>query len=174
MQLSTLFTLLASLSAYAVAQQTGNDGSNTQSCDGSGTCTSSVSTGLATRLSYVTYTTTNVGTVITTDVGTSRFITSLPASLSTYTTQIPLDTTLVPLYTESVISGQTVVTTNTANGQVETTITGGTTVSVTPTTSVALVSSGASVASTSTAGAPAVTFAPALVGAAALGFAALL
>merc|ERR1711862_666476 len=97
--------------------------------DTAGTAVAS-SSGLATRLSYVTYTTTNVGTIVTSSIGTSRFITSLPPSLSTYTTQIPLETTLVPVLTPSVISGTTVVTTNTA-GQEETTIVGGETISPT-------------------------------------------
>merc|ERR1711877_21023 len=115
--------------------------------DTAGTAVAS-SSGLATRLSYVTYTTTNVGTIVT-----SRFITSLPPSLSTYTTQIPLETTLVPVLTPSVISGTTVVTTNTA-GQEETTIVGGETIS--PTTTL-FSTPDAAASSTSTAGGAAVT-----------------
>merc|ERR1712193_571615 len=135
--------------------------------DTAGTAVAS-SSGLATRLSYVTYTTTNVGTIVTSSIGTSRFITSLPPSLSPYTTQIPLETTLVPVLTPSVISGTTVVTTNTA-GQEETTIVGGETIS--PTTTL-FSTPDAAASSTSTAGGAAVTVAHGLVGAAALGFAA--
>merc|ERR1712000_615349 len=83
-----IFSLLA---AYVAAQE--DSDSPDSPTDTAGTAVAS-SSGLATRLSYVTYTTTNVGTIVT-----SSFITSLPPSLSTYTTQIPLETTLVPVLT---------------------------------------------------------------------------
>merc|ERR1711982_90062 len=152
-----IFSLLA---AYVAAQE--DSDSPDSPTDTAGTAVAS-SSGLATRLSYVTYTTTNVGTIVTSSIGTSRFITSLPPSLSTYTTQIPLETTLVPVLTPSVISGTTVVTTNTA-GQGETTIVGGETIS--PTTTL-FSTPDAAASSTSTAGGAAVTVAHGLVGAAA-------
>lgn len=121
--------------------------------------------------------TTDVGTLVTTDVGTSRYVTSLPPSILTYTTEIAADTTLVPVLTPSVVSSEVVVTTNTAGQSTTSTRLRTTSVTVTPSSVIPVipVTGVATTSSPSPAGAAAfATMVPAVFGAAALGFAAVL
>ncbi|EHL01812.1 hypothetical protein GLAREA_04325 [Glarea lozoyensis ATCC 20868] len=162
---SRYLALFAAFSGAVIAQ---NDDDNDNDSN-------TTSTTLGPRESAVTIVETSYEVITSTNVDSSVYITSLPKSLFTRTTQVAVDTTLVPVLTPSVISAAStyVVTTRTgANGEavVSTVIPTGATV-VSSGDRVTVVPTGAT--ATSTGGAYA-TYIPGGVGLIALGFAALL